>query len=82
MTLVSSNRIPNCISSDDQKYVDDFDNDEEDDWKPKKKKQRITKLNNKNKNKNKDVLVAVSSSTSKLNYLESMISLNKLWCVY
>ncbi|CAF3538579.1 unnamed protein product [Rotaria sp. Silwood1] len=77
MTLISSNKTHPCISNEDQEYIDDFDNDEEDDWKP-KKKQRVTKSNNKKKTtKNKDLLVVVSPSSSKLNFPNSIIPLNK-----
>jgi hypothetical protein len=49
ITLTNSSKTNLRISTEDEEYVDDFDNDEEDDWKPKKKK----KLN-------KDLLVGVN----------------------
>lgn len=82
MTLMGYHQVHNSLPNEVRMYVDDFDNDDEDDWKPKMKKQRITKTNNKRKTKpNKDVFVVVSPSTSQLNFDKSIHPLKKLWSV-
>jgi len=77
--LINSNKTHLRISNEDEEYIDDFDNDEEDDWKPKNKKRPLKSTNNKNKKKkNKDLVVLVSPSTSKLHFPNCIIPLNKL----
>jgi len=69
----SSSKANFRLSNEDEEYID---NDEEDDWKPKKKKRRVV---TKNKKKiNKDLLVVVSPSTSRLDFPNCIIPLNKL----
>jgi hypothetical protein len=79
ITLTNSSKTNLRISTEDEEYVDDFDNDDEDDWKPKKKKRRVTaKTNKTKKKKEKDLLVVVSPSTSRINFPNCIIPLNQL----
>ena len=83
MTLIGSNKTLLRLSNEDKDYIDDFDNDEEDEWKPKKKKRRkATTTNNKTKKtKKNDLLLVVSPSTTKLDFPNCIIPFNQLWYI-